>query len=203
MFWDLSDMSEEENEGFSGRDYKGQITLCVFPHLLEVVAIDTRGAQAEVITIEIREILDEAFQAGLRTSFEELLESSDLTLSSLSDIPQQLEATIKIVVLRRVIEIIDARGHGEINNGMLGVLFFSGDILWVSSDKWRSSLGTMFEDKMTDDELDSLFDKLEQMVEEERNHQKSARKAFVKEVVTSGDERGYVTLWEKGRESSN
>ena len=62
-------MSEEENEGFSGRDYKGQITLCVFPHLLEVVAIDTRGAQAEVITIEIQGDSGRGVSGGLAHQF--------------------------------------------------------------------------------------------------------------------------------------
>ena len=186
---------DRENDDRDGRG-ASQITLCVFPHLSQLIAVDLRLADTKITEINVRDVIDSTFANELQRNFSSFLKPAEAVLADLASIPQQVENSIKVNLFKRVVELIEADGDG-LQSGMLGVLFFTGDILWVDSEKWRQTLEDMFKDHFSDAQLEDLFQRLESMVSEERRLQGGGMRNSLRELI-SGSHDGFVTMWQRG-----
>ena len=184
-----------------------QITLCVFPHLREVVVIDGRPDVPNVMKIGVDEILDDSFLDDIRDSFDKIVDVDNMVLADLASIPSQVESSIKVNVIRRII-LIESESGDDLRVGMLGVMFFSDEMMWKDPDRWRDSLASLFSERLPPADLNNLLNSLTKMMEEERQSQSSAQSLeatrgttrtsipSVSEIVKGAD--GYETVWGQG-----
>ena len=82
------------------------ITLCIFPHLREFIAIDARkdrpGGPA-VLNLSISNLLGEDFYSKVEQDFSKLIRRHDVGFLELMGIPQQVEAVVRANSLKRII----------------------------------------------------------------------------------------------------
>lgn len=189
----MADQDQDE-----GKSQGRQITLCVFPHLTQVLAIDARPDTPNIIELNVSDILNPEFVGEIRESLDQILNPGNMVLADLESIPQQVEVSIKFNVIRRIIDMIEDESEHGIREGVLGVLFFSGDILNISPRKWQQQLIEIVGERLEQSDQAYLLGKLEAMVDMERRAQqgKEVEGGFTIKGLLNGTQKGYTTLWE-------
>ena len=176
------------------------ITLCIFPHLREFIAIDARenrvGGPA-VLSLSISNLLGEDFYSGVEQDFSKLLRRHDIGFLELMSIPQQVEAIVRANSLKRIVSelgIITSEDSQD-PGGTVGVLFFSGTLLSFELDKLREATRELFGQKLSPQVLEQLNDQLFGLMQKERESIIDTSKQDLQGLI-SGESGPYVTIWE-------
>ncbi len=177
-----------------------KITLCIFPHLREFVAIDARenrtGGPA-VLSLSISNVLGEDFYTGVERDFSKLLRRHDIGFLELMSIPQQVEAVVRVNSLKRIVaELgINISEDSQDPDGTVGVLFFAGPLLSFKFDKLREATGELFGRKLSPHALDQLNAQLFDLMEKEKTSISETSNQDLKGLI-SGESGPYLTIWE-------
>ena len=176
------------------------ITLCIFPHLREFIAIDARENRSggpAVLSLSISNVLGEEFYTNVERDFSKLLRGHDIGFLELMGIPQQVEAVVRANSLKRIIAELGILPPEGSNNpgGTVGVLFFAGTLLSFSVGQLREATGELFGKRLSPMMLEQLNDQLIDLMDKER---KSISDTSQQDLVglISGKSGPYVTLWE-------
>jgi len=183
-----------ENEREDGRR-ASRITLCVFPHLSHLIVVDLRDDEPRSYELSVKDVTNTSFTQAVQSNFADMLNDGKSILADLAAIPQQIETNIKFHLFRRVMELV-GDGDGAPRSGMIGILFFTGDLLWADPQKWRAILEDLFQEHFSGDELEELMDQLEGMASEERRLQGGGMRDSLRELI-SGSHDGFVTMWQR------
>ena len=173
---------------FDSDRQNADITLCIFPHLREFIAVDARETRANgptVLTLSISNILGEDFYSSIERDFSKMIRRKDIGFLELMGIPQQVEAVVRSNSLKRIIaELgIDMTSDSHDANGTVGVLFFAGSLL------------ELFGKKLPIEMLDQLNEQLTELMGKERHALQRATRQDLSALI-SGTSGAYVTLWE-------
>ena len=94
-----------------GAPERADISLCIFPHLKEFLAIDLRHGEPRVLVIGTEEVFGEAFRRGMEEAFGRILrEPTDHPFSHLMDLPLRVEEVVRETGM---MHILDALGGAE------------------------------------------------------------------------------------------
>jgi len=176
-----------------------EIMLCIFPHLKEFVVVDARPDRPggpTVLNLSLSNVLGEKFFTDLETDFSKIIRRHDIGFLELMAIPQQVEAVIRSVSLRRIVEElgIPEPVSGD-QPGSVGVLFFAGSLLSFDSYQLRGALREMFAVKLGPIVFDELCEQLLAMADQERKSVSGNTPKDLAGLIT-GSSAQYVTLWE-------
>ncbi len=176
------------------------ITLCIFPHLREFIAIDARedrpGGPA-VLSLSISNVLGEEFFSKVEKDFSKLIRRQDVGFMELMSIPQQVEAVVRANSLKRIIAELGINVPDDANDpgGTVGVLFFAGSLLSFEEDQLREATTELFGRGLSTSTLDELNDQLLKLIKQERESISESTKQDLAGLIT-GKSGFYVTLWE-------
>jgi hypothetical protein len=177
------------------------ITLCIFPHLREFIAIDARedrpGGPA-ILKLSISNVLGEEFYSKVEQDFSKLIRRHDAGFLELMGMPQQVEAVIRANSLKRIIaELgINVPQDSSEPGGSVGVLFFAGTLLTFEQGQLHEATRELFGKKLSDQVIDQLNEQLFGLMKKERTSIQETTKHDLSELI-SGKSGPYVTLWER------
>ncbi|MBN4064163.1 hypothetical protein JYU04_00330 [Dehalococcoides mccartyi] len=176
------------------------ITLCIFPHLREFIAIDARkdrpGGPA-VLNLSISDVLGEEFYKNVEKDFSKLIRRHDAGFMELMSIPQQVEAVVRANSLKRIIAELGINVPEDTNDpgGTVGVLFFAGTLLSFELGQLREATRELFGNKLPSAVIDQLNEQLFDLMKKERESIRDTTKQDLTGLIT-GKSGPYVTLWE-------
>jgi hypothetical protein len=176
------------------------VTLCIFPHLREFIAIDARkdrpGGPA-VLNLSISNILGEDFYTKVEHDFSKMIRRHDVGFLELMGIPQQVEAVVRANSLKRIIAELGINIDPTSNDtgARVGVLFFSGSLLAFEKPQLYEATKDLFGSRLTQYSLKQLNDQVFTLMEKEREAIKDTTQQDLSGLI-SGKSGPYVTLWE-------
>lgn len=176
------------------------ITLCIFPHLREFIAIDARKDRPggpTVLSLSISNILGEDFYSKVEQDFSKLIRRHDVGFLELMSIPQQVEAVVRANSLKRIIAELGINAPADSNDpgGSVGVLFFTGSLLGFELPQLKEATRELFGNKLSPDDIDQLNDQLFNLMTKERETIKATTEQDLAGLI-SGKGGPYVTIWE-------
>lgn len=176
------------------------VTLCIFPHLKEFIAIDARQDRSggpAVLNLSISNILGDEFYATVEKDFSKLIRRHDIGFLELMGIPQQVEAIVRANSLRRIItELgIEIPQEGDKAGGSVAVLFFAGSLLGLEGSQLREIIQELFGKKLSPIALQQLYDRLLELMDQERKSISDTSQQDLAGLI-SGKGGPYVTIWE-------
>jgi len=176
------------------------ITLCIFPHLREFIAIDARGSRPSgpaVLNLSISNILGEDFYSKVEQDFSKLIRRHDVGFLELMGIPQQVEAVVRSNSLKRIIAELGINVSEGSNDpgGTVGVLFFAGSLLAFGIDQLREATSELFGEKLSPVVMDQLNEQLFELMEKERKSIQDITQQDLAGLI-SGKSGPYATIWE-------
>jgi hypothetical protein len=185
---------------FDSNRGNADITLCIFPHLREFIAIDARKNRAggpAVLSLSISNILGEEFYSKVEQDFSKLIRRHDIGFLELMSIPQQVEAVVRANSLKRIIaELgINVDEGSQDPGGTVGVLFFAGSLLSFEIEQLREATNELFGRKLSPTSMDQLNEQLFELMEKERASILNTSQQDLAGLI-SGESGPYVTIWE-------
>ncbi len=181
------------------REQESPITLCIFPHQDEFLAIDTRpGLPGRPL---VKTLTHEALRSGeffrrMEGDFSKLLRRQNVGFLGMIAMPQEVEGLMRSHALRRVMELLnaDTPGADAAEPGGVGLLLFNGQLLTVPEDQLKEIVKDMFDDRLTPGQINSLHSTLWGLAKKERDAETAATKAELSRLIT-GEGGPYVTIW--------
>jgi hypothetical protein len=178
------------------------ITLCIFPHLREFVAVDAREDRPGgpvVLRLSISNVLGEEFYTQVERDFSKLIRRHDIGFLELMGIPQQVEAMVRTNSLKRIIAELglNISNVGNDPGGTVGVLFFAGSLLALEGLQLSEAMQELFGKKLAPKALEQLIDQLLELIEQERGSIRDTTRQDIASLI-SGKGGPYVTIWESG-----
>ncbi|MSQ07810.1 MAG: hypothetical protein EXR44_00680 [Dehalococcoidia bacterium] len=185
----------------SRKEKEAAITLCIFPHLKEFIAVDARVRLPDrpvVRVLKFDEVLGGDFTRRIEGDFSKLLRRPDLGFMMLIAMPQELEGLIRAHSLHSVIEALsrDLPEGSDREIGSVGVMFFAGGLLGVSDDQLHEVAKDLFGQHLTPGQVRSLHEQMRSLLKQERDAVAATSKAEMEKLIR-GEEGPYVTLWER------
>ena len=176
------------------------ITLCIFPHLKEFIAVDAREGRPggpAVLRLSISNILGEDFYARVESDFSKIIRRPDIGFLDLMSIPQQVEAIVRTNSLKRIIAELGVNlpESGNEPGGTVGVLFFAGPLLALEGPLLGEAMQEMFGNKLSPHAREQLIDQLLELMDQERSSIRETTKQDIASLI-SGKGGPYVTIWE-------
>lgn len=177
-------------------DKDAPITLCIFPNQREFIAIDTReDRKAPIHVLTVDDLISDEFAASVEHSLAELIRAPGVGITDLMAIPQQIELAMRVHALRRVLQMLGTEAVGlDDESEAVGVLFFSGPMLAVGDTKLGITIREMFGGRLSDDELTQLREKLDELIQAERQAEKAISERSIEGLIR-GDDDAFVTIW--------
>lgn len=177
------------------------ITLCIFPHLREFIAIDARENRAggpAVLNLSISNVLGEEFYSSIEKDFSKLIRRHDVGFLELMGLPQQVEAIVRANSMKRIIAELGINVSDDSNypGGSVGVLFFAGTLLSFELGQLREATRELFGKKLPSEQIDQLNEQLFTLMQKERSSIQETSKQDLSGLI-SGKSGPYATLWER------
>lgn len=187
---DLGDLSMQETE----------ISLCIFPHLEELVVVDGRsGLPGRPIfeVMRVDDVFDSRFFDDVQSDFGDLLRRDERPFLKMLGLPHELEGLIRMHGLRAILSRLDG-GPASIPEGEMpnvAVLILTGPFLTLDAEGLRKSLTEMFGSQLHGQHLDDCVDVVSGLAEEERHATNGGRPSELTSLIR-GDDTHYATLWQ-------
>jgi len=191
-------MNRPENEN------NACITLCIFPHLKDFVVIDARGdlpGRPAILSLQVGDILEEKFFAGIEGEFSALLRKSDKPFLRLIGIPQEVENLIRTNSLKAILERLNKDLPDQPTDSLasIALLFFTGPILSMDQNQLHLAGKELFGEQLSDELMQEAIDVLSSLASDERAAEASSSMANIGDLIT-GESGAFATIWEKGQD---
>ncbi len=181
---------------------EASITLCLFPHLAEFIAVDTRsslpdGAAVHIMAFE--DVFTEEFQASVEAGFSALLRKEGVGLIEMIGLPQEVETLVRAESMKRIIKRLNHAANIQSTDldGGIGVLFFARGLLSIEKDQLEAAVDDLFGHMLTDSQMSRLQNELERLIDEERAEDDKIKERELAQLIT-GEPGSFVTLWQNG-----
>jgi hypothetical protein len=196
MISDPGDLSTREAE----------ISLCIFPHLEELVVVDGRpGLPGRPIfeVMQVDDVFDDRFFDGVQSDFGDLLRRDERPFLKMLALPQELEGLIRLHGLRAILTRLNGEPYSMQEGEMpsIAVLILTGPFLTLDAEGLRESLTEMFCSQLSGQHLDDCVDIVSGLAEEERQATNGGRPSELTSLIR-GDNTHYATLWQSGEGAS-
>jgi hypothetical protein len=184
---------------------EASITLCLFPHLGEFIAVDARksipdGPAVHVISFE--SIFTNEFRGNLEADFSSLLRKENPGLMDMIGLPQEVETIVRAESMKRVLKNLNhAAGTPDAGvDGGIGVLFFARELLSIHQEQLQSAMQDLFGEVLSDTQLARLQTELNRLITAERAAEDQIRNREMAQLI-KGTPGQFLTLWQS--DSSN
>ena len=181
------------------------ISLCIFPHLNEIVVVDGRRDIADRPLFEVMrmdEVFTETFYDDVQNDFRELLRRDERPFFKILSLPQELEGLIKLHGLRAVLAKLDPdtslSSPGDLPN--VALLILTGPFLTLDEAGLRDSLYEMFSDQLEGSRLDECVATVCALAAREREETNSGSGGELTSLIT-GENKHYATIWQSSEGS--
>ena len=176
------------------------LTLCIFPHLRELVVVDARPdlpARPRVSRLEIDEILDHGFYDGVERDFASLLRQSNNPFLSLMSVSQEVEGMVRTHVLRAVLSEVNSDLEDETDeaSGNVAVLFFTGPLLEMRERELSRAARQLFGETLPAQLIETCVEQMCLLARREREAEAALSRTDLPSLI-KGEGSRYVTLWE-------
>lgn len=189
----------------SGNKREASITLCLFPHLGEFVAIDTRSALpdgAAVHVMSFDDVFTDDFRGSVELGFSSLLRRDGTGLLDMMGLPQEVESLVRAESMKRIVKNLNhAAGivSAQVESG-IGVLFFARGLLSIDPDQLEAAMDDLFGRSLSDTQMNRLQNELARLISEEREAEDLVRTQEMANLI-KGEPGSFVTLWQNSGES--
>ena len=175
---------------------RSDISLCIFPHLTEFIAVDMRWDTAQVALLNTADIFGDAFFDNIEHGFRHILrEDTAHPFAHLIDLPLKVEELIRETGM---ISILDKLGTGT--NGdqfpRIAVFILSGAALTMSTDQILHALRSLLGEDSDPSALVECTDLLERLIAEEQVVVKNIDREEIREALEEQSP-NFFTLWER------
>jgi hypothetical protein len=189
----------------SRTEKEAPVTLCIFPHLREFIAVDARTDlpnRPAVRLLKFEEVLGPEFVKRVEGDVGKLLRRPGLGFLSLVALPQEVEGLVRAHSMRRVMESLsgDLPEGAETELLSVGVMFFSGGLLSVSDDQLQEVAKDVFGRHLTPGQIKQLHGQMSDLLKKERDAVAESSKSELAKLIR-GDGGPYVTLWDRQTEN--
>ena len=182
---------------------EAEISLCIFPHLEELVVVDGRTelpGRPIFEVMQVDDVFDERFFDGVQGDFGDLLRRDERPFLKMLALPQELEGLIRMHGLRAILSRLSGEPisieEGKMPN--VAVLILTGPFLTLDAEGLRESLTEMFGSQLRGQHLDDCVDIVSGLAEEERQATNGGRPTELTSLIR-GDDTHYATLWQSGQ----
>lgn len=184
----------------SGDSGRAEISLCIFPHLSELIVVDARHGlpgRPRFDTLRVGDIFDDDFFGGLEKEFSSLLRRDDPPFLKLLALPQELERKIRLHGLRSLLTALDADlGLDDADSlPTVAVLFLTGPFLTLDEDGLRRALNELFDDQLEGEGLAECVSAVVTLAASEREASDGSSPGELTRLIR-GDSSHYATLWQ-------
>ncbi len=184
----------------SGETSKAEISLCIFPHLSELIVVDARSdlpGRPRFDTLRVGDIFDEEFFGGLEKEFSSLLRRDEPPFLKLLALPQELERKIRLHGLRALLTTLDADLRlDEVESAPnVAVLFLTGPFLTLDEDGLRRALNDLFDGQLQGEGLKECVSAVVTLAASEREASDGSSTGELTRLIR-GDSSHYATLWQ-------
>jgi hypothetical protein len=181
------------------------ISLCIFPHLNEIVVVDGRKDIPDRPLFEVLrmdEVFTDTFYDDVQNDFRELLHRDERPFFKILSLPQELEGLIKLHGLRSVLTKLDPgislSDPGDMPN--VALLILTGPFLTLDDAGLRESLYEMFGGQLDGSQLDECVDTVSKLAAREREETNSGSGGELTGLIT-GENKHYATIWQSSEGS--
>ncbi len=184
---------------------EASITLCLFPHLGEFIAIDTRKDLTDGPTVHVmsfEDVFTEEFRLSVEAGFSSILRKEGIGLIEMIGLPQEVEALVRAESMKRIVKSLN-HGAGVSSarvDGGIGVLFFARGLLSIDQDQLEAAMQELFGHLLSDTQLTRLENELRRLISEEQAQEDSVRQREMTQLIT-GEPGSFVTLWQNSGNS--
>lgn len=189
----------------SRKEKEAPVTLCIFPHLREFIAVDARTDlpnRPALRLLKFEEVLGPEFVSRVEGDVGKLLRRPGLGFLGLVALPQEVEGLVRAHSMRRVMESLSRDlpegTHTELLS--VGVMFFSGGLLTVSDDQLQEVAKDMFGRHLTPGQVSQLYAHMLDLLKKERDAVAESSKSELARLIR-GEGGPYVTLWDREGEN--
>ena len=186
-----------------GRKREADITLCLFPHLRELVAVDVRDDLPDgpaVRLLSLDDIFTSEFRTRLEQGFSQLVSGERPGLMDMIGLPQEVEAMVRAESLKRIVRCLNesAGVRKQPTPNGVGALFFARGLLGIHREQLDAAMHELFASALTPGQLDMLTSELGRLIQAERDAEEGARQNEMASLIT-GEGKDFMTLWESGK----
>ena len=144
------------------------ITLAIFPHLQEFLAVDTRGLEASVKMLTTEDVFTDDYFRAVESEFAGVLrEGKDKPFLHLMHLPTQVDDMIRGVAMHFILERLGVDIHDADNLPEVVVFVISGPTLAVPADQVLAGFSEMLSGKLHAAEVDDWVKVLGRLIEME------------------------------------
>lgn len=172
------------------------ISLCIFPHLEEFIAVDMRTDTPRVALLNTQDVFGDSFFARVEESFGQILRAGgDYPISHLMDLPLKVEELIREMGMAAILENLGEAGKAD-EIPTVAVFIISGVALTMTSQQIVYAFQSLMGGKALPDMIQEYSDLLERLISEE---QTVAKRLDQQELLEALEEQSpnYFTLWER------
>ncbi len=179
---------------------EASITLCLFPHLGEFIAVDTRkgldgGPGVHVMSFE--DVFTDDFRSSVELGFSALLRKQGIGLIEMIGLPQEVEALVRAESMKRIVRILNHAANTTSTDigGGIGVLFFARGLLSIAPDQLEAAMNDLFDQHLSEPQMSRLLKELERLIDEEQAQEGKIRRREMAQLI-KGEPGSFVTLWQ-------
>lgn len=188
-------MEELFDLGQTGSEHT-DISLCIFPHLKEFLAIDLRWDSPRVELLDVGDVLDDSFFTKVEQDFSRILrESTEYPFAHLIDLPLRVEELVRetgmLAILRRLGE-----GAKDEELPTVAVFIISGAALAMNSDQISLAVQSLLGERADQPTALECSRMLERLLFKEQEVVKRIDRQELREALEDQSP-NYFTLWER------
>ena len=174
---------------------RADISLCIFPHLREFMAVDLRNDDTRVTLLSTSEVFGSNFIAGVEEGFSQILrESTEHPFAHLIDLPLRVEELIREAGMQSILDQLG--GGGDEDFPTVAVFIIGGATLSMTSDQITEAFQAMLGDKADSATISECSKLLDRLVVEERQVVKTIDRQELRDAL-EGQSPNFFTLWER------
>ena len=186
---ELFDLGERGPEGT-------EISLWIFPHLKEFLAIDLRGDAPAITLMNTADVFSDRFFGRLEEGFGQILrEGTDHPFAHLIDLPLRVEELVREMGMLTILSKLSGK-VGEDEFPKVAVFIISGAALAMSSQQVSLAFRSMLGDEADPAMISGYAELLERLLGEEYKAVKSIDQQELREALEDQSP-NFFTLWER------
>ena len=177
------------------------IQLCIFPHLLEFMVLDSRPGEPRVRLLDINDVLGSELFGAVEAEFSHALRhTGEFPFAHLMNLTMHFEETVREVAMSFILDRLGVQLHAEPGNDinpddLPGVVVYviSGNAAGAHSEVVLGALREVLENGDTPESLQEWETKLTEMVNRESEITQRLSREELAEAIR-GDSPDYFTL---------
>ena len=172
------------------------ISLCIFPHLKEFLAIDLRGETPLMRLLNTADTFGDGFFDQVERGFSQTLrEPTDHPFAHLLDMPLRLEELLREIGMLSILDSLGGRGRDD-EFPTVAVFIISGAALSMDSHQIASAFDSMLGERADPDFVLECAGRLEGLISREHEVVKQIDREELREALEEQSP-NYFTLWER------